>query len=256
MKLPVSDKTSSFGVKPHIKKGYYPGKLLSVQEFKDKNTNQLKVGKYGHQLIFEFAVYKADPETDAPIAPMQYLPDPENLDEKKDVIIAKFVYHTYRAKNPKEGEPEFQTAITPNSAITKLLKALGWEFNADDDVDPESFVDTWVELNIDDYEYEQGDEKLVASTIKDVNPYKGPKVGKVREAEKQKPKDVKKQVKHEAVEKAEEKSSEEESPEIEEKKAKIAQMEKLNKEGLLSDDGLKQAKEQLEAQIDELRKKK
>lgn len=247
-KLPVSDKVSVFGIKPHIKKGYYPGKLLSVKPFEDKDGN-LKEGKYGHQLIFQFAVYEADPETDAPIKPMKYVTD-KKLNIKADVIISNWVYHEYKVRDSKEGEPKFQTAITLNSAITKLFKALGWTFSAKDGIDPEDFIGNWVELNIDDYEYEDNEETLKASTIKDVNPYEGPEVKDVPEVKKKELANVKKQVKHTAVEKSEEK----ESPEVMEKRDKISQIEQLNKEGLLTDEGLKQAKEQLETQIEELKK--
>ena len=246
-KLPVSDKTSNFGVKPHIKKAYYPAQLLSVEPFRDKDKN-LKEGKYGHQLIFEFAIYKPNPESGAPIEPMKYIPDLEKPDVVADVIIAKFVYHEYKDRN---NQGKYQTAITPNSAITKLLKALGWVFSADDGVDPEEFVGRWVEANIDDYEYKSGDETIKASTIKDINNYEGPEVKDVPEAKKREPAKVEKQVKHAAVGKSEKA----ESPEIKEKLDSIARLEQLNKDKLLTDDGLKQAKEQLETQIEELRKK-
>jgi len=247
MKLPTSDKTSSFGTKPHIKKGYYPGKLLKVELFADKD-GVAKVGKYGQQLILEFAVYKADPETDAPIEPMQYCTD-EKLQTYADVVISKFVYHMYKkfGKDKKWVEGEYQTAITPNSAITGILKALGWTFSAEG-VDPDEFIGNFVELNIDDYEQGEGDEKYIASTIGKVNPYKGPAVGDIKDVKPtEKPKKIEKQFKHEAVK--------EDSEEIQKLKTKIKTMTGLNKDGLLTDDGLKQAVEQLEAQIEELRKK-
>ena len=176
MKLPTSDKTSSF-VKPHIKKGYYPGQLLKVEEFKDKEGN-LKVGKFGLQLIFHFAVYNSDPKTDEPTEPVLFQTS-EKVNE--NVIIQKFVYHMYKKKgaNGKFIEGEYQTAITPNSAITKLLKALGWEFSADG-VEMDDFVGKWAELNIDDYEYGEGADAKVASTINNVNPYKGPEVKNIK----------------------------------------------------------------------------
>ncbi|KKL59495.1 hypothetical protein LCGC14_2214800, partial [marine sediment metagenome] len=39
MKYETSDKTSSFGRKPKIKKGYYPGQLLKVEPFLDRDGN-------------------------------------------------------------------------------------------------------------------------------------------------------------------------------------------------------------------------
>ncbi len=240
MKLPTSDKTS-FGIKPHIKKGYYPGKLIKVELFAD-SSGKAKVGKYGQQLIFEFAIYKKDQETDAPIEPLKYCTD-EKLKTKANVVISKFAYHMY--KKGKKGEAwvegEFQTAITPNSAITKILKALGWNFSTDD-VDPEKFIGNWVELDIDDYEQGEGDEAYVASTIKDVNPYEGPEVGDIEDVEAtEKPKKVEKQVKHEAVK---------ENPEVEELEKKKEQMKQMNKDKFLTDEGLKQSLEQLDTKIE------
>lgn len=246
MKLPTSDKTSSFGNKAYIKKGYYPGKLLKVELFTN-NDGSPRVGKYGQQLIMEFGVYKADPKTDAPIEPMQYVTN-EELKSKDDVRISKFVYHMYKKtdKDKKWIEGEYQTAITPNSAITKILKALGWTFSTDD-VDPEEFIGNWVELNIDDYTQGEGDEAYTASTIKDINPYKGPEPKDIKDVKAtEKPKKVEKQVKHEAVK---------EKGEIGELESKIEELKKLNKDGFLTDDGLNQAVEQIETQIEELKKK-
>ncbi len=189
MKLPTSDKTSSF-VKPHIKKGYYPAKLQKVEAYTDSDGKP-KEGKFGRQLIFEFAVYESDPKTDAPIKPMTVVDG--NI--TSDVVIPKFVYHQYKNK---DGDG-YNTAITPNSAITKLLQALGWEFSTKDvDIDP--LIGNWVEVNIDDYEAKKGDETVTASTIAKVNPYKGPKVDKKVDSTKPKePKKVEKTVKHSAV---------------------------------------------------------
>jgi len=192
--LPASDKTSSF-VKPHIKKGYYPAQLINVEHYVDREGNPI-IGKFGKQLIMEFAIYKPDPETSAPVEPMVYEYDKIT----RDVVIAKFVYCEYKAKD-KEGkfiEDEFQTAVTPNSAITKILKALGWEFNAKKGVDVSNLIGAWVEVNIDDYDLK--DEKGVASTIVNINEYKGPEVKEdIRKVEKQVNKTVVKQLKHEDV---------------------------------------------------------
>ena len=256
MKLPTSDKTSSFGNKPHIKKGYYPGKLLSVEIFSDGDGNP-KVGKFGQQLIFEFAVYKADPKTDAPIVPMKYQAS-EGDDELSPVIISKFVYHRYKkkGKNKEWIEGEYQTAITPNSAITKLLEALGWTFSKDD-VDPEEFIGNWVELNLDDYTQGKDDEAYTASTVKDINSYKGPEVKDVEEVKAtEKPKKVEKQVKHEAVkEEASDQEAHQDQGEIKKLETQMEQLKKLHSDGFLTDGGLKQSVEQLETKIAECKKK-
>jgi len=160
MLLETSDKTSNFGKKPHIKKGYYPGKLLKVELFTDREGNA-RVGKYGQQLIFEFEVWKAD-DNDVPVEPLKD-------DEDKNVIIPSFIYHKYK-NTDKTGnwtEGDYRTAITPNSKITHALEALGWTFSTDP-VDPESFVGKFAELNLDDYKQGEGSESYTASTIKDI----------------------------------------------------------------------------------------
>lgn len=246
-KYDSSDKTSNFGKKAHIKKGYYPGKLVKVELFAN-NDGTPRVGKYGQQLIFEFAVYKKDPETDAPVSPMTYKSE-EGDKIDTPVLISKFAYHQYKrsAKGKQWVEGEFQTAITPNSAITKILKALGWKFSAEG-VDPDEFIGNWVELNIDDYSQGEGDEAYTASTVKDINPYAGPEVKDVEDVKaSEKPKKVAKQVKHEDVK--------EDNAEIKSLEEQIVKLKELNKNGFLTEDGLKQAVEQLETQIEELKKK-
>jgi hypothetical protein len=102
---------------------------------------------------------------------MVFMDDSLGTEIETEVEIPKFVYHIYKDK--KTGEK--QTAITQNSAITRVFKALGWEFDATKTLDPEDFVNNWVEINIDDYEQKDKDDKdYTASTIKDINPYKGP----------------------------------------------------------------------------------
>ncbi len=155
------------------------------------------------------------------------------------------MYHEYKNKKTDE----FQTAITPNSAITKLLKALGWTFSGDG-VDLDPLIGNWVEVNVDDYDQTIGEETYIASTIKDINQYKGPAVGDIPEATKKEPKEVSKQLKHEDV-----KTSEESQAEITKIETKIGELKKLHKEGFLTATGLTQALEQLEATIEELKKK-
>jgi len=253
MKLPTSNKTSNF-TKPLIKKGYYPAQLIKVELYTDSEGNA-KIGKYGKQLIFEFAIYAKDKD-DAPTEPMTFKSSEEDT-SSANVIIPKFVYHEYM---DKKHPGEFQTAITPNSAITKLLTALGWTFSIDD-VDPEDYIGKWVEANIDDYESGEGDDKTTASTIKDIGKYKGPKPSDDMVCVKPKEKtDVKKQVKHEAVEEKIPDDSELKKAPIEEKdvsvlQSKIDVLTKMNKEGFLTDQGLKDAVEQLETKIDSINKK-
>ena len=242
MKLKTSDKTAVFGKKPYIKKGYYPAQLLSVEPYSDKEGNLIE-GTYGHQLIFEFVIFSKD-ENDRPVKPMTFT---EEGKEAVIVKIPKFVYHEYKSKD-KPGE--FQTAITPNSAITKLLVALGWTFSSED-VDPEKFIGAWVEANIDDYKTKtkEGTE-YTASSIKDINPYEGEEVKDVESVEPtKKPQAVSKQVKHEAVEK-----SAEDLPKIAELEKKKEQLEQMHKDGVLTEDGLNQSLEKINADIEDLKK--
>ena len=72
--------------------------------------------------------------------------------------------------------------------------------------------------------------------------------------------DIKKQVKHEAVEEKIPDDSELKKAPIEEKdvsvlQSKIDELTKMNKEGFLTDEGLKDAVEQLETKIDSINKK-
>lgn len=248
MKFPASDKTASFGRKPHIKKGYYPAQLLDVKEYKDKDGNY-REGKYGRQLIFEFAIYKSHMESGVPTEPLQYKPDAEE-DKMQDVIIPKFVYHQYKAKDANGKETgEFQTAITPNSAITKILKALGWEFSPEG-VEIDDLIGNWVEVNVDDFEAEDDGEKYKASTIKDVNSYDGPEPGDVRKATPKEPKNVEKQIKHEAFVQG---SMSEEEASIMDKKAEMA---KLRDEGLLTEEGFQTVTKNFDAKLAEIRKGK
>lgn len=262
MKFETSDKTSSFGKKPHIKKGYYPAKLMKVAPYKDRDDNW-KEGKFGRQLIFEFAIYSADPESGAPIKPIQH----ENSETGKmeDVIIPKFVYHQYKQKDKETEKTRYVTAITPNSAITKILKSLGWVFSGEG-VDMAPLIGNWVEVNVDDYDYKYQDEEHTASTIKDVGEYEGPAVGEETkeppEAKKKDPQKIEKQVKHKAVE---EEAKEKEEPKKEEKplksgdtipedlEAKKIELKKLLDEEVLSKEGYEQAIAQIDAKLKDVK---
>lgn len=255
MKFETSDKTSSYGVKPYIKKGYYPGKLLQVTEFTEKDGTP-KVGKYGQQLIFEFAVYKAD-ENGTPIKPMMFKPD-VNKTEEYPVKLSKFVYHKYKKtdKDDKWIDGEFTTAITPNSAVTKLLKALGWTFSGNG-VEMEEFIGKWAELNLDDYIVGEGPDAYKASTIQNVNPYEGNEVGELQiVTATEPPKSVKKTLINTGTERVKSLPAEIEAGievAIKKREDNITNMKTLLNDGSLSEDGFKQAVTQLESEIKGLR---
>jgi len=234
MELETSDKTSSFGKKPHIKKGYYPGKLQKVEVFMDRDGKP-KVGKFGQQLIFTFQIFKEAPVGTIPTEPLMIAS--EDGTEQIPVVIPKFVYHKYKKtdKDDKWIEGEYQTAITQKSAITGILKALGWIFSASP-VDPEKFIGNFVELNIDDYQQSDGDKMYKASGITGINKIEG-----LKESE-------------EPKESVSEESTEDKNAKIQELETQFKKLDSLKEEGNLTKDGYKQASEQLKAQIEELRK--
>ena len=254
MKFETSDKTSLFSVKPHVEKGYYPAKLLAVEEFKEK-SGAPKIGKFGQQLIFEFAVYEKDLNSKAPVKPMMFKPDKDAL-ELYPVRLSKFVYHKYKKTDRNDNwiNGDFTTAITPKSAITKVLQALGWTFSGKG-VDIDDFIGNWVELNIDDYTYGEGNEAYKASTIQNVNPYEGPAVGDVEDVKpSKKPQSVEKQIIPTETEKVETDTSETDD-EIKRREDNIEKLKTLYADGSLSESGMNQSIESLKAEIETLKKK-
>jgi len=247
MKLKTNNKTAiSYGKKPYVKKGYYPAKLLRVEPYADKDGHLIE-GKYGHQLIFEFAIYSKD-ENDTPVAPIMFK---ESGKEDVPAKISKFVYHEYKARNPKPGESQFETAITPKSAITRLLEALGWSFS-ENDVDIDNFIGKWVEVNLNDFETKtKENEVYTASSINEVGIYNGKEIPSDLEDVKatKKPETVTKQIQSDSTEM---KQSPVEDDNAESLKAKIEEMNKLHTDGFLSDDGHKSSIEQLQNKLDSL----
>jgi hypothetical protein len=174
VKLDVSDKVSSVGSKlPYVKKGYYPGALVDAKVRMDKTTNQPFVGKFGRQLILKFRVYETD-ATGKPTKPMVSITKMDSgATVEQPLEFVSFPYYEY--KDQKTGL--FSSAITPNSNLTKILVNLGWKFSAKEQVDIDSFLGKFVELNLDDYEATAADgTKYKASSIKAINKYEGPAV--------------------------------------------------------------------------------
>jgi hypothetical protein len=236
MLLPAMNRTSQNFEKVRIRKGYYPAMLASVKIYKDRDGNVLeketkKKGTFGRQMIFDFVVYKGDPETGEPISAFTTVKDGETYPVK----LSTFVYYEYRYKDPKTGEDKLDTAVTPKSGITQILNCLGWKFS-EDGVDPEDFIGNWVEINVDDYiKKTEGQPDVTYSSIAGVNYYIGP-TPKINEKPKKETNEVvEKTIKHPDV-----KSSDEIS-------GQLAKIEALFKDGHISEEGYKQAKEQLEA---------
>jgi len=236
MELPTSNKESKFGKRVHIKKGYYPGKLLSVEERKDQDGNAF-IGKWGKQLLMEFGIYNSDENgkpTDIMTVPMG------EGSGTQDVCLTKFVYHMYENKKAKEGEPKFSTAITPNSAITGIFKALGWNFDGTQPLKTDDYVGKWVELNVDDYEAESDGEKYKASTIKDISKWEGEKAPAATPAAPPAPNPAE--------------PKEGDSEEAKSIKTKMESLKGLKDDGALTQKGYDDAIEQLNKKLVELKK--
>jgi len=159
MKLPVSSKVATFEKKPRIEKGYYLGTLVEVKERKREDGVWVEC-PYGRQIILMFEVF--DKKTKQAVML-------KKDNEEKVMRIPSVVYHQYKDK-----DGSYRTAVTPNARITKIFQTLGWKFNADEELDVDSFVGKHCELNIDDYEAEftkedGTTEKYKASAIKDIN---------------------------------------------------------------------------------------
>jgi len=238
MKLPASPKVAEFDRRPLIEKGYYPAKLVDVKEFKDKDGNYVE-GKFGRQIILDFVIYGKNKKGEPTEPLVEELQREGKGKISKQIVISKFVYHQY--KDRKTGE--YHTAITANSAITKVCEALGWKFDPEGEVDFDKLKDKeFVEVNIDDFEAKAGDETYTASSIQGVKPFK------------------KKPAKEETTEKKVEEIKDEdiflehkeEIQKIEEKKKKIK---KDLDEGIITQKGYDMALEQLEEQLLKLKKK-
>lgn len=156
MKFEASDKVAQSTKKPHIKKGYYYGKLSQVKPRQDKDGNWIE-GKFGRQVILLFSVFD---DKKKPIM------NPDNKDEQ--LVLASVLNSEYKDK-----DGNYRTAVTKNSRITKVFEALGWTFSPKG-FDTDEFIGKWVELNIDDYDAtdEEGS-TYKASSIKDINKLEG-----------------------------------------------------------------------------------
>lgn len=214
MKLQVSSKVAGpQGKKPHIKKGYYNAKLLQVKPRQDKDGNWVE-SKFGRQIILLFQVLD---DNNKPIK------NPE--DKAEDLILAQVLNSEY-----KNEDGSYRTAVTKNSRITKVFEALGWTFDPNKPVDTDYLIGKEVELNIDDYETTDSDgNSYKASSIKDIN--------KLEEEETPSSSSSKEEpVKQET----------EPKPLDAAKQDRVTKMKKMHEEGMLSEEGLKKAIEQIE----------
>ena len=208
MKLAVSDKVASSTKKPKIKKGYYTGRLLQVKPRQDKDGNWIE-SKFGRQIILLFEIFQEGKK----------IMNPDNPSEP--MILSQVLNSEYKNKDGK-----FSTAVTPNSRITKVFKDLGWVFSTAG-LDIDQFIGKSCELNIDDYEVTDTDgNKYKASCIKDTNPLEGEEPSSPSPII-ETPKEIKKQLSSVQIE-------------------KIKKLTKMNDVGLLSEEGLKKAIEQIE----------
>jgi len=148
MKLEATDKTAMPQQRPHIKKGYYVARLSEIKPKKNE-------GKYGKKIVFVFEI----------------LEDKYVIDNKYQQLAIE-AYSEY-----KQQDGTYHTAVTPNSAITKIFMALGWKFNVNG-IDTAELIGKYAEVLVKDYTYKFTDQKtnkteeLMASTISEVAPWK------------------------------------------------------------------------------------
>jgi len=164
MEVEISSKTSTLPKNPHIKKGYYLGKLVRVME-KKKDGNFIEA-KHGRKLGLFFEVYSGD------------INSPVGVDKDGSQHVLELPFFIY--SHWKNDDGSLRTAFTPNSSATKVLLALGWSHDWDEGdtkLDLNSLVGCFAELNIDDYdaEVEENGQKVVykASRIKEVQRWEG-----------------------------------------------------------------------------------
>jgi hypothetical protein len=229
MELAASNKSASFDKKPRIPKGYYIGKLAEVKPRQKEDGTPIE-GKYGKQIILVFGVYNKDTNKAVTIT---------EGNKTTDLQLAMVLNSTYKNKQGEE-----MTALTPNSRITAVFKALGWAGPAvEETCKTQDFIGSQAEIHVADYDAKWTDEKGVesmykASCIEKVELIEGeespvpPTPAKKVEADK--PKKVKKTIKHDKVEKAD-KTDE-----------TIKKLEELKEAGALTQEGFDQAVEQLE----------
>ena len=229
MLMKASDKVAISGKRPKIKKGYYKAMLSQVKPRQDKEGNWIE-GKYGRQIILLFGIYT---DENKPIKIM----DPEKPSEQ--LILAQVLNSEY--KDAKTNE--YRTAVTKNARITHVFEALGWKFDPKG-FDTDAFIGKWCEVNVDDYDAKNEDgEVYKASSITKINKLEEEDMpAQVDVPTPEEPKKVSKQISSEDVkeEVVEEKVLDEKQ------KEQLANMTKMHKDGLLSDEGLAKAKEQIE----------
>lgn len=144
MKLDVSDKVATPLTKPHIKKGFYHARLVEIKPKKNES-------KYGKKIVLVFDILNEAFKQNG-----------------KNIQLATEVYSEY-----KQDDGSYRTAVTPNSSITKVFQALGWNFSTQG-LDTDEFLGAEAEVLVDDYDYEFTDQAtnktqtLKGSAIQDV----------------------------------------------------------------------------------------
>jgi hypothetical protein len=220
MKVKTSNKSAVFEKKPHIKRGYYAGKLKEVKP-RQREDGVAVEGQYGKQIILLWEVFDE--------AGKKAIVNPVN---EEDLIIASVCYSEYKQK-----DGSYRTAFTPNSAITGIFKALGWGGpDSSEELDLDKYVGEWATLNIDEYDAERDGEdgkkeKYKASTVKDVSIFE-------EEVGEESPSSTSTTV--------EEQISDLVKDEV---ASKLAHVQKLFEDGHITEKGFNTAKEQLEAGI-------
>lgn len=237
MELPASNKSATFEKKPRIPKGYYIGQLAEVKPRQKEDGTPIE-GKFGKQIILVFNVYNK--ETKKPVTLTE-----GNL--TKDLQLAMVLNSTYKDKDGNE-----RTALTPNSRITAVFKALGWPGpQAEETCKTEKYIGAQAEILVSDYDAQWQNDKgqtetYKASAIEKVEPLEGeespvPTPKSPQQIEAEKPIKVEKTIKHEEIE-------EEDVFDNSVIEKKIKQLRELKEQGLLTQEGYDQAIEQLNKQ--------
>ena len=118
MKIAINNK-QTYGARPLIKKGYYPAKLVKIEERKKKDSEEPYVSTFNNskarQLILTFLIYKSNPDTEEPTVPVKFTDPVTNIEQ--DVRLAKFLNWFYMNEN----ETEWRSNLTPKSVLTQTL---------------------------------------------------------------------------------------------------------------------------------------
>jgi len=180
MKFESSTKTAVFEKKPRIEKDYYVGKLTEVKQKSDRNGNPILSSKYGgEQVVMLYQIFERVKVEEGKYSigkPITYETGGKGqATVTNDLIIASVRNSTY-----PDGKGGQRTAFTPKAGITSDFMALGWK-GPPEKIETEDYVGKFVEVNIDDADFEREvdgkKESYKASVIRSISAWEGEVVG-------------------------------------------------------------------------------